>query len=117
MKPKESENQKAIRELLEWKGWKVIRLNTGAFPIYDKKTGRTRYMRTGAKGLPDLLALKETYPPLFLEIKRSGGKVSADQENMINLINQTTARATVLWSVDELVDYLAGLDEEMGDTI
>ena len=108
----EKENMKAIRELLEWKGWTVIRLNTGQFVVGEGKN--KRYIKTGTLGLPDLLALKPGYVPLFVEVKGTGGKLSENQKRMIDLINKTTARATVVWSADELVDYLFALDEEMG---
>ena len=114
VKARENLNLRAVRELLEWKGWKVVRLNTGAFPITDRN-GKTRYVKTGTRGLPDLLALKETYPPIFIEVKGEGGKLSKHQKEMIDLINKTTARATVVWTPDEMVDYLAGLDEEVSN--
>ena len=54
---KEAEAQKAIMEWLAWKHVFHWRNNTGA--MMSEYKGRTRFMRFGAVGSPDIFALKD----------------------------------------------------------
>ena len=72
---KESDITTQIKGFLESRGWYAIRLQSGTV---RGVTGGT-FMRLGKRGLPDWCFLRGR-EALMVEMKRPGGKLSADQQ-------------------------------------
>jgi len=95
--PLESAIQASIVTYLRLKNYYVLRLNSGA--VRDA-TGRP--VRMAAAGTPDLLALKDGHPPLFVEVKRPGSRPSATQDAMMAELRAHGATTLVATSVADL---------------
>ena len=68
----EQQIQKKIIDKYESNGWYVIKL-----------------VKTNKNGIPDLLCLKSSEKPLFIEVKSDKGKVSALQEYRIKELKES----------------------------
>jgi len=62
----EAKYQTKIKKFAEANGWTVIKI-----------------LRATVNGLPDLMALKPDRPPLFIEVKDTGGVLSKVQQYQI----------------------------------
>ncbi len=77
------------------------RQNTGAFKVEN------RFIRTGMKGVSDILGVLPTGQLLAIEVKREkGGKLSAAQKEFIDAINSRNGCAIVVHSLTELIERL-----------
>jgi len=54
-----------------------------------------KLIQTNKNGIPDLLALKVDEPPLFVEVKTSGGRLAKLQEYRIKELKQLGFRAEI----------------------
>jgi len=97
--------QKAIMDYLEWRGMKVIRIQSGKV-----QTIRGNWMTLAPEGTPDLLVLprqemKEGNPacPFFVEVKSSKGRLSPVQLTTHNDYRLRGIRVVVAHSIDDLV--------------
>jgi hypothetical protein len=70
----ENDVETACLQLLAYRGWYPVRLQSGLF-----KTPDGRWVRVGAVGLPDYVCLHERHPAFFLETKRPASGLSAQQ--------------------------------------
>ncbi len=118
MKNKESkisENDitSAIIKYLEWNKWKVWRIYNGGIParaiqnkiIYKKKEEKYR-------GVPDLFALKSSFPILFLEIKAKGNYPSPEQKKFIELVKTSqNGWAEIVYSLNEVENIIKELNK------
>ncbi len=102
MKQKISEHdiQKAILDYLKMRGIIAIRQNVGSFPVVDKN-GKKRYIRTGMKGLPDILVLLPKVA-LFLEIKSERGRLSTEQKYFCKRAEELGHPCEVCRSVEDV---------------
>lgn len=103
--PSEHQIQNDIFTYLAYKGYYVLRLNSGAVKT---KTG---YMRLSPKGTPDLMAFKGYSGHggvnlLFIEVKRPGKKVSPEQEIMMDMLSTYGARCIVAYSVKDVEEII-----------
>ena len=77
------------------------RQNTGAFKVEN------RFIRTGMKGVSDILGVLPGGRLLAIEVKREkGGKLSAAQKEFIASINSRNGCAIVVHSLAELIERL-----------
>lgn len=70
---RENDIEDACLDLLRWRKYYPIRLQSGKFKTVDG-----RWITVGEPGLPDYVI-----PAFFLETKRPGGKLTPDQEQKI----------------------------------
>jgi hypothetical protein len=88
-------------------GWVHWRSQSGSF-----RTVGGGWFRTGVKGLPDLCAI---IPPkgrlLMVECKKSGGKLSKDQERFLDFAGQQGAFCVVVEDSSELMWVIERLME------
>ena len=102
-KPTLNENQttKQIIEYLEWNGYRVWKLYNGG--VSDGKGGY-RKKPDKYKGVPDIVAIKESGEVLFVEVKREkGGKVSPEQAEFIRLVNTCNrVRGVIARNIEEV---------------
>ena len=114
MKLKQSENDvtKAIIEYLRLKKYRVYKLYNGAIAqrvagnkiIYKKKDPEM-------DGVSDLIALREGYPILFIEVKGTNGKPSDDQLEFLRLVNASdVATGLVANNIEDVMMFLATWD-------
>ncbi len=90
--PTENEIQSSIRQILEWRGWYVMRIQQGL---------------GCQKGISDLIAVKNGRT-VFLEIKKPTGKQSKDQLEFEADVKAHGGEYVVLRSVDEAVIFAKG---------
>ena len=73
-----------------------------------KKLGITsiKLRLLGDRGWPDRLILLPGGRPLFLELKRPGGKTSKQQEIKINLLHDLGYHVAISDNVDRAINYI-----------
>ena len=72
---KERDTTAQIKGFLESRGWYGVRLQSGVV----RGITRNSFMRLGKKGITDWIFVRAR-EALFVEVKRSGAKLSKDQE-------------------------------------
>ena len=113
-KPLEKDIQKQLFEWLLVHGFRVWRQNSGAVTAEYK--GKMRFVRFNSQpGLSDIggwvpprLSGATHSIPLYVEVKRPGGKLSDDQARFLAKVNADNGIGLVARSIEELV---AGLKE------
>lgn len=101
-KIRENDVEKSCIQILQLRGYKVLRLPVGLFKTLDG-----RYHPVGEAGLPDYVALKGCAQPLFVEVKRPGGKLSPAQEAKIAELRQAyNLLVAVVDSPEALAEWL-----------
>jgi Holliday junction resolvase len=91
----ESEIQRQIIEYLQLKGFLVFRMNAGTV-----RKGN-HHIRLAPAGTPDLLCIRHGYQ-VWLEIKTSDGKTSAEQDDMHAVLNMHLQKVYTVRSVEEV---------------
>ncbi len=94
--------QRAIIQTAQFAGWLAIRLNAGTAWSRDG----THPIRLAPKGSPDLLLIGPRGQACFVEVKRPGGRCSAQQTAMIATLQALGHRVIVARSIDDLADVL-----------
>lgn len=115
--PDENSVKRAVIQFLLYKGYFVLRINSGAAAgEYEDKQGQVkkRFMRfvqwhargvtfkEGQAGTSDLLAIKEGHPPLAIETKRLGNTPSDAQRRFMAEWESYGGRAIVAYSVTDV---------------
>lgn len=90
--PTENEIQSSIRQVLDWRGWYVMRIQQGL---------------GCQKGISDLIAVKDGRT-VFLEIKKPTGKQSKDQLEFEAEVKAHGGEYVVLRSADEAAVFAKG---------
>lgn len=106
---REHDIQTQIKNYLEYKGFWVMRLNSGAI-----RTAKGNLVRLAPRGTPDLLIFKRGVAcgaegctckdPMhlyFIEVKVPGNKLSFSQEQMIKELATFGVKTFVLHSLEE----------------
>lgn len=87
---REQDIQRLILDYLKAKKILAFRMNTGAASGIYK--GKRWFMRFGSPGMADILAFLRTTPqgglPLWIEVKREGGKLSPDQKAFQEMVQR-----------------------------
>jgi hypothetical protein len=114
VKLSEADVTKQVTDFLRFRGWTLIRLNSG---LFNTKDGKRTY-QIGEKGQADWLALKAVpilsgVLPLanviFLELKAPGKKPRADQQKWLEAKRRDGFHATWTDSLDRFIQwYQAG---------
>jgi len=87
--------------LLKLRGYMAWRNNTGAYAATYK--GKRRFIRYGAPGSPDILAIEPPHGRLLaIECKLPGRKTTAAQKEFLARVGQAGGRAFVVHSIEEL---------------
>ena len=104
--PNETSIQNAILTYLSYRRDVFVwRNNTTG--VYDAKRGRYRSSgKFAIKGVADILGITEEGRFIALEVKRPGGRASADQSNYLSRIKAFGGIAAVVTSVEEVVKVL-----------
>ena len=86
----------SARKIFHW------RQNTGAVKVDD------RYIRFSVPGISDIIGMLPNGRFLAIEVKREiGGKLSAEQKDFLDTVNEHGGFGIVVCSVQELIDKLA----------
>ena len=88
--------QAACIEYLRYRGYYILRLNSGALP-----NAQGRSVRMLPAGTPDVLAIKDGRA-LFVEMKRAGAKPTVLQAMTMDTLSRHGARCLVATSVEDL---------------
>ena len=100
---REKDVQRAILDYLAWKKIFHYRQNTGA--MVSEYKGAKRFMRFGAKGSPDIVAvISGRY--IGIECKGSNGKQSADQIIFQRDLELAGGLYVVAYSLDDIKKVL-----------
>lgn len=84
--PLEADFQLQITQLAHLLGWEDFHVRAGR----TKDSWRTPGSGTMARGWPDLVLVRGKRL-LFVEVKRDGGKLTADQERVLGVLDGTSA--------------------------
>lgn len=103
--PTEAEIQAQCLAYLALGGFVHWRSNTGAARL-PGKGGRTRLVRFGTPGVSDILGVLPGGRFLAIEVKRPGGKLSAEQAAFLSRVRMAGGLALVVTSLGELREGL-----------
>lgn len=107
--PLEHQIQQEIINYLKFRGWYVMRLNSGRMPYTYK--GKQKFMMLAEKGTPDILAFKKAIwdgefegdaELYFIEVKRQGNKPTALQLAKMRELEEYGAQCICVHSLEEL---------------
>jgi hypothetical protein len=101
--PSENDVEAGCLQLLRLRGWYPVRLHAGTFKTVDG----LRWIKGVDKGTPDYIAVHETFPGFFMEVKRPGKKPEPLQVAKITeLRGVRRLHVTVVGSPEELQHWL-----------
>lgn len=98
---REDDVERACLDLLRYRGYYPVRLQSGLF-----KTPDGRWTRVGEPGIPDYIAAHGSYPAVFVEVKRPGGALSTEQRDKIGELELWRLAVATVDSVEALLSYL-----------
>ncbi len=107
LKPTEHQIQKAILDYLKARKILAWRQNAGGFVI--KEGNKTRYIKTGIAGLPDIAVMLPYGIMLFLEVKNEKGKLSEKQKEFFEKARELGHYCEVVRSIDDVEKILSNL--------
>jgi hypothetical protein len=110
--PSENDVEAGCITILELHQYWVVKLHAGIFRHLDDPRkpppAKPRYIHGVPKGTPDYACLHEYHRNFLLEVKRPGGKLSADQETRhADIRFRYRLVIVVVESVEELCNFLA----------
>lgn len=106
-KSRERDVERLLREMLELRGYLVIKTDAGAI---NRHLGDAEKRRGDIPpGFPDLVALHPKGPPLFFEVKRDGGKLTPTQERYIAYLRERGFTVLVVYGEDGVMEALGQL--------
>jgi len=92
-------------DYLAIRGAQVIRNNTGLLFIKDEN-GKSRAIKTGSPGSPDLIAFLPEGRVLCIECKSKKGKLSDLQKAFIEKMRKNKHEAVVVRSLEDLMEVI-----------
>lgn len=93
----------AITQYLNLRGH-VFKRNQSGMTFIKGPMGKTRAIRMGEKGWPDLIGLEKGTGRFFgIEVKAGKNKATPEQEAMLHKIRFNKGIAVLAYSVDEVV--------------
>jgi hypothetical protein len=102
---KESEIQKATIDLLKYKRFIVFKhRNVG---IYIRSKDRYRQLPAGDIGISDIIACSPKGVFWAIEVKKPGGRISAEQQDFIDRVNANGGVAYVAFTIDDTLKKLS----------
>lgn len=81
------------------------RMNVGVFKQRNKD-GSERWIRFGFRGMSDIMGQLTDGRLLAIEVKKQGGKVSAEQAAFIQAVEAANGVGIVAYSVDDVIEAL-----------
>ncbi len=103
----EDDVERSCRDLLAYRGWYVVRLQSGLF-----KTPDGRFVRMGSPGLPDYICVHQTHPGFFLETKRQKGQLTlVQQQKHFEIATAFKIPVITINEPNDLVDYSRKLED------
>ena len=105
LKAREKDIQKAIICYLQLSGWEVYRTNNTG--IWNSRKGG--YFFHGQKGYPDITALKEGLPILFVEVKSPTGKLTNEQKKFAALAQKCHCIYVLARSLEDVINVVQDL--------
>lgn len=100
--PKEQVIQSHILQYLRLKGYFVWKNNTAG--IYKRATNS--YIPSHAKGVSDIIGLTKQGVFIAIEVKRSGGKLSPNQEAFLEAIRASGGVAILAYDLKDVEEVL-----------
>lgn len=106
--PTESEVQAQILDYLEARGFLVWRQNSGTFFGTNATTGHRWAVRSGIKGISDIMGATKDGRLLAIEVKRPGGRsrVRPEQEEFLARVRATGGVAILAYGIDDVINSL-----------
>lgn len=101
----ESSLIRACMDYLAIRGAQVIRNNTGLLFIKDEN-GKSRAIKTGSPGSPDLIAFLPEGRVLCIECKSKKGKLSDLQKDFIEKLRKNKHEVIVVRSLEDLMEVI-----------
>lgn len=102
--PTEKDIQNLILEWLTVQGIFAWRTNAGT--IFIKNKNKTRAVRLGMKGQPDISFLLKGGIAGFIEVKRKGGRLTQFQTDFLDKVRGQGAIAIIAFSLEDVIVVL-----------
>ena len=106
IEPTEKQIQNLILEWLNYQGIFAWRTNAGVIFIKGKK--KTRAIRVGMAGQPDISFLLKGGVAGFVEVKRKGGRITQAQVDFLDRVREQGAIAIVAYNLLDVQKALKG---------
>ena len=101
---KESEIQKSIIDLLKSKRFVVFKHRSVG--IWKRETESYIPLSAGEKGISDIIACSPKGIFWAIEVKKPGGRVSADQIAFLNRVRANNGIGILAYSIDDVIERL-----------
>ena len=102
-KKEEQKLVKACIDYLRYKGFLVLRNNSGRIFIYDN--GKIRAIRAGMAGSSDIIACSPDGRFFAIECKSKNGRLTESQKEFLQKVSELGGVALVVRNIDELIGY------------
>jgi Holliday junction resolvase len=102
LKQQEKHLVKACMQYLTLRGFVPIRTNSGAL-VLQNGNGKTRVVKMGQKGTPDIIACSPDGRFVAIECKVRGNKPTPAQKEFLNRLARNRAHVIVAYSIDDLI--------------
>jgi len=102
-KKEEQKLVKACIDYLRYKGFLVLRNNSGMIFINDN--GKIRSIRAGMAGSADIIACSPGGRFFAIECKSKTGKLTESQKEFLQKVSELGGVALVVRNIDELIGY------------
>jgi hypothetical protein len=100
----ETDLSRSIRNALQAKGCKVIRIQSGVVHVAARKPGQPKYyMHCAPIGTPDLLVIREPAIYTWLEVKTEDGKLNRYQQDWHEWATSSGIRVATVRSISEAI--------------
>lgn len=109
LKQKESNLVKACIQYLQWRGFLVLRNNSGLLLIKGEN-GKTRAVKLGKKGSSDIIACSPWGQFVAIECKSGLGRLTDEQAKFLEEVRNRGGIAAVVRDVEELVNLIKKFD-------
>ena len=104
MRPSEAQTQRQILDWLKLNGIFAWRNNTGAMAGSHK--GKRWFVRFGCPGMSDILGIYKAGKFLAIEVKRSDGRLTQDQQCFLESVKANGGIAIVARSLKDVQEIL-----------
>jgi len=100
---------RSIKQYLDARNIFNIRINSGMVRVLNFRND-VSWMQLAPKGTPDRLALYKSWS-VWIEVKRTGGRVSPEQRDMHKRIREAGGFVIIAESIDDVIEGLKEIDE------
>lgn len=106
--------ERSILDFLRWKRVFAFKVENGG--VFDEKRKAFRFSAMRTRGIADIIGVYKGRP-LAIEVKTPTGRLSDHQKIFLSDWSSAGGVAVVARSVDDVLDLIAEIDLQLGDSI